>query len=251
MKIEVSNKQWGGERPNSVAAGLDNFSPESNSDFSEARTAILERWTGHEAVGLFLYGPPGTGKSTAAASLAMAILADPRRASSSVYWAGSKASYSGVSSVLSLTLPVRNSEIDPQNCLAEDIECSIVVFDDFGNPQSGKLEDQQCGLVRVVHEASSVGGLVIVTSNLSDPFASLDPAEATAEELQSMASFDTLQRIARSGIESGDNPSNPFDLSAQRESISAALKSRMASMFKFIEFSGEDLRQLPENSFWG
>ena len=126
-----------------------------------------------------------------------------------------------------------------QSCMQEDRP--MVVLDDFGNVTHGDLVEQQRNLEVVTRQASDCGALVVVTSNLEDPFAALDTPDATESEAV------TKLLVEHLGKSEGD--ANPFDKTKQREVSAAALRSRMASMFRFIDFGNEDQR--PANGFWG
>ncbi len=234
--------KWGGHYPAALIADAEVREASTSEEFDVAKQKILDDWTGDQAVGLYLYGGPGTSKSVSTARLGIELLEQDN--GSSVMWLGNSETghpdfHKSFTRGSKVGMGGHPSTVLLQSCMQEDRP--MVVLDDFGNVTHGDLVEQQRNLEVVTRQASDCGALVVVTSNLEDPFAALDTPDAPENEAAIKFLFDQLDRSG------GDT--NPFDTSRQREVSSAALRSRMASMFKFIDFGNEDQR--PANGFWG
>ena len=101
-------------------------------------------------------------------------------------------------------------------------------------------------VMAIIKKAEEYGGLVILTSNYSDPFKFMDkaPIESLTQTLIDGAGIKSVPDFDRSAIE---------DMLLQMDEDQAvknkAMRSRFAAMFRLIEFTGEDRRL--KNSFWG
>ena len=218
----------GGHYPAALIADAEVREASTSEEFDVAKQKILYDWSGDQAVGLYLYGGPGTSKSVSTARLGIELLEQDN--GSSVMWLGNSETghpdfHKSFSRGSKVGMGGHPSTVLLQSCMQEDRD----------------LVEQQRNLEVVTRQASDCGALVVVTSNLEDPFAALDTPDAPENEAAIKFLFDQLDRSG------GDT--NPFDTSRQREVSSAALRSRMASMFKFIDFGKEDQR--PANGFWG
>lgn len=245
-------ERWNGGFPGDHEfSDLEGLVPsESNPElavFFEAAKKLTEDWQGNKFAGLYLYGTPGTGKTHAAIGLGRAlhdagsevfyrycpILADDikRKVNQGLdYWTRPRAS-SPVGAYMNSAFPAS----DGQNVTNKRNPKVALILDDY-RPEA------QIPLHLAVDAAAQYGGLVIVTSNYTDPFKLVEindtPDSERAIELDAL-----LENIA---------PEVASQLQDHRtqiaRGISDSLRSRIASAFKFIEFGGEDRR--PQNSFW-
>jgi hypothetical protein len=207
-------------------------------EFQVAADSLITNWHGNKFVGLYLYGTPGTGKTHAAIGLGRAL-----------HETGAEVFYKHAPAIQSVRNPAtwtgtRYTDIQ--------YEANGVFVDKFisgteRNPKVALIIDDyipeaQIPLHDAVEAAAQYGGLVIVTSNYTDPFKLVELNDSPKSEQEVVLSA-AIEQIA---------PDAAAKLTEQKEQaakkISSSLRSRIASGFKLIEFSGEDRRA--QNSFW-
>lgn len=95
-----------------------------------------------------------------------------------------------------------------------------------------------------VEAAAQFGGLVIITSNYTDPFKLLEQPTAAPATVNEAIGKELLERENEEAFAALQRRQ-----AQAAEEISASLRSRMVAGIKLIEFSGPDRRI--EQSFWG
>jgi hypothetical protein len=219
--------------------------------FFSAAEKLVAQWDGNKFAGLYLYGEPGTGKTHAAVGLTRALHENGAsinyrhvpswkpfersvtRFDKSVEiipphitdWLGARAQGSG-REVPPFPTTVYEQGHQPVH------EKSVLLLDDY-RPFARDY------VATAIEAASEYGGLVIVTSNYTDPFKIIEetPGERAQEALyDSLSETDPRLTGLANVVKS--------ELSAKRD----ALRSRVAAAFKFIHFEGRDRRV--ETSFW-
>lgn len=241
-------ERWGGSYPGghefSTLANLQSDSQNTGlDDFREAANRVVENWQGNQFAGLCLYGTPGNGKTHAAIALGRALHdkgaeVHYRYAPTAIADVNS-ASWTGMRYGDDLTIGHNARSVFPEDFTLRAVRNprSLLIFDDY-QPRA------QRALVAAVDAAAQYGGFVVVTSNYEDPFKLVEPAAPEPREI-------ALEGVLRSS-EVPDLAELADAMSAQRkkvaEGITAGLRSRIASGFNFIQFTGEDRRM--EKSFW-
>lgn len=241
---------------------LDNL--ESNLDnpemevFFNAAEKLITSWQGDKFAGLYLYGEPGTGKTHAAIGLARAL----HESGAAIHFRyvpswRPKERYvaSGFSNKLDIIEPHITDWIGPiynnEDILPLPFPTSRPVEDSIGCSFQAEVHDKSVLILddfkpfarnyvsTAIEAASQYGGLVVITSNYTDPFKII---EETPQEKQQSAHLDALSEF---------NPSIVNYTSSLKVEIATrieALRSRVVAGFKFIHFQGADRRI--ENSFW-
>ena len=204
----------------------------------DAANMLIDGWQGNKFAGLYLYGTPGTGKTHAAIGLGRALhetgadifyryvpeISDYRNPE---YWRGSRHS----------NVKYEGNGVFPNNFHpgAQRNPKTVLILDDY-RPEA------QIPLHQAVDAAAQFGGLVVITSNYTDPFKLIEVAEVSKDE-DDIIKQALLEQLV---------PETATEIKNRRmqaaETISSSLRSRIAAGFKLIEFSGEDRRQ--QNSFW-
>lgn len=259
-----------GEHEFSTLEQLKNSSNPELEVFFDAARRLVEEWRGNRFTGLYLYGTPGTGKSHAAIGLARelheqgaeihyrygpTLLNEELRGPG--YWSTERLSVEGTidyspTSVFPDScriIPKQNSYLTGQaeeknaelNIMTRN-PMSVLIFDDY-------RPDSRIALMGATEAAAQFGGLVIVTSNNDDPFEiNQDPEHQFLNNIGEI-----LEHIKEGHSEVPDFILNGISESHQSElqrveRASESFRSRVASAFKFINFTGRDRRQ--EQSFW-
>lgn len=259
-ELERSYGQFPREHQFSALEGLERGpdNPEMDVLFGAAEKLVTQ-WTGDKFAGLYLYGEPGTGKTHAAVGIARALhqtgaaihyrhipsWRPNERIESSGFgdkrveriephitdWIGPV--YSSDRELPKLFPTSRPAATGSYSTTYEEVhDKSVLILDDY-KPFARNY------VASAVEAASQYGGLVLVTSNYTDPFKIL---EETPEEKQIGAHMDALAEIAPSI--SGIANIVRGEQAAKRD----ALRSRVAAAFKFIHFEGEDRRI--QSGFW-
>lgn len=258
-QLERSYGQFPREHQFSAIEDLERVSDNPELDvFFAAAEKLVTQWTGDKFAGLYLYGEPGTGKTHASIGLARALHDTgasihyrhvpswrplERKSGSRIErvephltdWLGTHYSYNDSLSSLPMPFPTARPVRDEgsHKTRYEDVhDKSVLILDDY-KPFARNY------VASAIEAASQYGGLVVVTSNYTDPFKIV---EETPEERQINASMDALEEFAPSikGIANVTRDEH----AANRD----ALRSRVAAAFKFIHFEGEDRRM--QTSFW-
>lgn len=241
---------WGGGFPGphefSTLSGLkpdeDNFGFD---DFSESSERLVANWAGNQFVGLYIYGTPGNGKTHATIGLGR-MLADDGANVTYVFGPAEK-------SHTSLTVPSgwMNEQITENLNSITRPEASVfsrrVSTGVTRNPRSVLIFDDvtpenQKQVLAATQAAAEYGGLIIATSNIDDPMSLLE-VNTPKKELDRIAMEAVLEREAPEEIEQLRK-----DEAEAAQAVSDSLRSRIASGFRFINFTGEDRR--PSTSFW-
>ena len=225
----------------STLDGLDR-DPLGNPDlelFFESAQSLSERWRGNQFTGLYLYGTPGTGKTHAAIGLGR-LLAE--QGAELHYNFSPNLSADGLQDVSGWTMPRGSKNILNNNVFPSAFDNGIVrnprsvcIIDDH-KPEKAKY------LLAATEAAAQYGGLIIVTSKNPDPFGILEVSDGTLTRAD-IATQAILERIDPETAEK-----IKCTEASERADISASLRSRITSGFRFIPFMGEDRR--PQDSFW-
>ncbi len=225
-----------GEHEDSTLAGLEVSDDNPGmQEFLGAAQKIIDNWQGNRFAGLYLYGTPGVGKSHAAIGLGRALhetgadvfyrYAPNVVRKSHSYWTGTR---------FNQDLNYDGNGIFATDSYVEKNPKTALIFDDY------KPEAQE-SLQHAVDAAAQFGGLVIVTSNYTDPFKLVEPYDGRSEK--DVALDVVIEKI---------DPEIASATKARRDKVAKgitdSLRSRVAAGFKLIEFTGEDRRQ--QNSFW-
>lgn len=222
-----------GEHAYSTLDGLDR-SPDIDI-FMGAAERLMTQWQGNKFAGLVLYGTPGTGKTHAAIGLGRALHdtgADVHYryvpTVEQYQWDGERTARPSHASEASV-FPKSHSRVE-RNPKA------VLILDDF-------KPEKQLIVARAVEAGAQYGGLVVITSNYEDPFKIVEPPKAMPADVRTALEEAALEQV---------DPERMQALASERQNrlleISASLRSRIATGFKFIEFSGPD-RRLAQ-SFW-
>lgn len=234
-------ERWNGGCPgNYEYAALENLTPDEDNPalevFFAAAKHVVSNWHVGKFAGLYIYGTPGTGKTHAALALGREL---HEESDAEIYYRFgpdtkdyAPSQWRGRRVVLN---PRDNINSVFPSHISESLNISkppsVLIFDDY------KPELQQ-QLYVATEAAAQYGGLMIVTSNDTDPFSLVDlqiPERTMADTAIDIHDPD--------GAESRD-----LMRTERAMSISDSLRSRVASGFKFINFTGRDRRL--ERSFW-
>ena len=253
---------WGTDYPeNHRFSTLDQISKwnEENEQrpFDEALSTVdvIRRWANPDisgSLGLYLYGTPGTGKTHFAIGLGrelvqhevdVAYLYLPKLGDNEYH------SFDNVSGFMTNpTNPMSNYEtqyIFSRNRVISDASQTVakyarrgksaLILDDY-RPQYQQIA------YAAIEAAAERGGLVIITSNHTNPFGLLEKRSPilTDDELAKRA---MLSQIDPEGLATADT-----NRQIESDARQASLASRIAAMVKLVEFTGEDKRI--EKSLW-
>ncbi|QQS19484.1 ATP-binding protein [Candidatus Saccharibacteria bacterium] len=214
-----------------------------------AADALVSRWNGDKFGLLYMYGPPGTGKTHAAIGIARKM---HEQAGATVYykyapelvgindmrtlpqWLGYDADKDGKPKNLA---HIFGTHATGRGLESERYRKPVLILDDY-------TPEVRPAVYIAVEAAAHRGGLIIMTSNHTDPF------RLIAEEPVPAKSPEDILLEARAAQEA---PDEMAALAERRRKaaieISASFRSRVAAAIKFLEFSGPDHR--PDNSIWG
>lgn len=246
-ELERWNGGFPGEHEYSALDGLDKSPDNLELEvFFDAAQKLIENWRGNKFAGLYLYGTPGTGKTHAAIGLGRELHEQGAnvfyrygpsldiKKNTSEGWTGDNISVDPKGD--NPVFPLKNSR-SVGKALTDMARNPMhaLIFDDYRPETQRHLHD-------AVDAAVQYGGLVVVTSNYTDPFKMLETPEPSQHEEEVVRGI-IIDRLA---------PDEAEKLKVRRtdaaKQISDSLRSRIASGFKLIEFSGPDQRF--ERSFW-
>ncbi len=222
-------------------ASLEDLSPSLENpgieDALQAAQRLVDDW-GIGFAGLYLYGTPGTGKTHAALGIARRL----HDAGADVFYRFAPRLDPDMRFLNAWTdnagpkFANRVTSIFPIPRSASSNPRTVLLFDEY-------QPDKQSHLHSAVEAAAQYGGLIIVTSNFTDPFEVFETQEATPSTVNQALSEVLLTKEA---------PDMAQNLAKRRQeaavAISASLRSRITAGFKLIEFTGPDRRL--ENGFW-
>lgn len=226
--------------------GLDE-TPERQ-EFFDAAHDLINKWRGNQFVGLYLYGDAGTGKSFAAIGLARA-LHDTASAEVHYRFVPNIPNDDRFSKVRRWTSQRSCRDLKQDTYKDSSVFPAEYVNGVERNPKSVLVLDDykpawQPEVAAATEAAAQFGGLVIITSNHSDPFKLVEAPAAVPGSTQEVAMESMAASLDPERMEAYRQVR-----AAKEKEISASLFSRVAAGFKIIKFTGPDRR--PENSFWG
>lgn len=225
--------------------------------FFEAAKKLTKQWTGDQFAGLHLYGTPGTGKTHAAIGLARVL----HEQGANIHYRhvpswkpqhvqrGLLGSIEAVPTHIQdwtdtrdLSRPRTYKNTPPFATIeyAKDgtkkpvrfDEKNVLILDDF----QPRASDYTRTALEAAHEH---GGLVVITSNATDPLSIVDPPP------ENESAYALLEMLGRN---LPDFAEAKKEIDERNNQKLHALRSRVGAAFKFIHFEGRDRRA--ENSFW-
>jgi hypothetical protein len=228
-------ERWSGGFPGgheySTLEGL-----EPNDDLQlvlDATAKLVNRWRGNQFVGLYIYGTPGNGKTHAAIGASRrlhdeieadvfyrfmsAIEGDTRKQVAS--WTGAR-----TAPIKKVTHNEFGSNLDARS------PKTVLVLDEY-------TPDKQPYAIAAIEAAAQFGGCVIMTSNYPDPFQLVEGVRPTPTR-DKMIDLALSRELDPDAYEAEE-----LARLKREEHISASLRSRINSGFKFIQFNGPDRRE--------
>jgi len=245
MSNIFESERWIGGGPITLAnASLPDLEPRAdNPAISELGTIVdrLRSWDGIQPVGLYFYGMPGTGKSHAAIGLARVMhdeigavvgYCHPKTSDRSTMetrsWLDSRLDTIKRYEEILSRKKTRAGKVDYD-------QKSVIIIDDV----TPKKRDFFTSASEAIYQA---GGLLIVTSNYDDPF------EVIQQERHFLSDSEIALRDFASRVDKATVLDREAATANQDDEQSNSVRSRIASMFKFVHFTGDDRRQ--EQIFW-
>lgn len=217
-------------------------------DALESADRILTRWadpTVRGGVGLYLHGTPGNGKTHFAVALGRALAEHNIDTAYLHVPTTTRGDYEIMARFMSQPVFVKDNST-PSSIFSYDVRIdmgrgtargkSALILDDY-RPQFQKVAHA------AVEAAAEAGGLVIITSNHPDPFGLLTRPSESPKTDSEVAARAFIEHTNPGALAAEDAKRNE-----EAQAISASLASRMAAMFRMVEFSGPDMRT--KNSFW-
>lgn len=240
-------ERWSGGFPGahefSNLDGLDPKLGEHVCAIKEAGVRLVNMWAGGQFVGLYLYGTPGIGKTHGAIGIARALHDVGARVT---YVNAQNISPGDSTSPADWSNPLLSPEIKTtsynmsfprgHNVGIERNNRSVLVLDEY-------TPDRFRPMAAATGAAAEYGGLIIITSNYTNPFGLVDPVEAAPSDSEILLRG-AARRVDPAAIEEAD-AKRARRLGAIRESMT----SRVTTGFKLIECTGVDQRPT-QDSFW-